>query len=103
MVIEINWTTHSLDDIENIADFISKDSEHFALIQIEKFFERVKILEKHPRIGRVVPEIDIENIRQLIEGNYRIIYRIVSQSRIDIITVHHSSKLLSNEPFERSD
>jgi mRNA-degrading endonuclease RelE of RelBE toxin-antitoxin system len=38
-----------------------------------------------------------ENIRELILGNYRIIYRIISEERIDILTVHHSAKLLRIE------
>ena len=98
-MVEIKWTFQSVDDIENIAEFISKDSERYAQIQIQRFFEAVEILETNPRLGRVVPEFNSEIIRELILGNYRIIYHIVSESLIDILTVHHSKRLLSNNPF----
>jgi toxin ParE1/3/4 len=49
--------------------------------------------------GKMVPEFLLPELRELIEGNYRIIYRIVSEERIDILTIHHSSRLLSNNPM----
>jgi len=99
MAVEIKWTIHALDDVENIAEFIALDSEHFASIQIEKFFLRTEILEEYPLSGRIVPEAGDTTIRELIEGNYRIIYRVVSESRIDILTIHQSQRLLSNNPL----
>jgi plasmid stabilization system protein ParE len=99
MAVEVNWTSLSLDDIEKIAGFIANDSQYYALLQTERFFERVKLLETQPEIGRIVPEIGSKSIRQLVEGNYRIIYRVISSSRIDILTVHHKSRLLSNNPL----
>jgi len=63
------------------------------------FFDRTEILKTHPKYGRIVPEINDEAIRELIQGNYRIIYRIVSRNHIDILTVHHSMRLLSNNPL----
>lgn len=98
MASEIKWTHQSIDDLVSISDFISKDSPYFAQVQTEKFFSRTEILERHPKSGRIVPELDDENIRELIEGSYRIIYRIISEERIDIIAVHHSSKLLKDIP-----
>ncbi|MDQ3021191.1 MAG: type II toxin-antitoxin system RelE/ParE family toxin [Bacteroidota bacterium] len=53
----------------------------------------------HPKAGRIVPELSDEKIRELIKGNYRIIYRIVNKKKVDIITVHHSKRLLSNNPL----
>ena len=98
MVVEVKWTTQALDDIENIAQFIAKDSEHYAIIQTERFFEKAKILETHPLAGHIVPEVKSGNIRQLVEGNYCIIYTIISKNRIDILTIHHGKRLLSNNP-----
>jgi plasmid stabilization system protein ParE len=99
MAVEIKWTIHALDDVENIAEFIALDSEQFASIQTEKFFLRTEILQNFPLSGRVVPEAGDTTIRELIEGNYRIIYRVVSERRIDILTVHQSQRLLSNNPL----
>lgn len=43
-------------------------------------------------IGTVVPEFDRNDLRQLIQGNYRIIYKVVDEKRVDILTVHHSAR-----------
>ncbi len=99
MATEVNWTPQSLEDIDNIASFIAKDSLHYAKIQTERFFEKVKVLEQHPEFGLIVPELGISTIRQISEGRYRIIYRIVSLQRIDILTIHNKSRLLSSNPL----
>ena len=49
-----------------------------------------------PKVGRIVPEKNDENIRELIEGNYRIIYEIRGEDRIEVLLVHHSSRPLGN-------
>ncbi len=96
MAVEIKWTQQSIEDLQHIAAFISKESPYYAQIQIEKFFEKTLILETYPKAGRVVPELATENIRELIEGNYRIIYRIVTNLQVDVLSVHHSSKILKD-------
>jgi plasmid stabilization system protein ParE len=46
-------------------------------------------------VGRKVPEIQDEKIREILEGNYRIVYRIVSENQIDILTIHHCARDLT--------
>jgi plasmid stabilization system protein ParE len=48
-----------------------------------------------PEIGRIVPEKNDRKIRELIEGNYRIIYQFESLDKVEILLVHHSSRPLS--------
>lgn len=96
-MVEVNWTAQALDDLKAIAIYISRDSKKYAILQIDRLFERADILQSQPRVGRVVPETNKPNIRELIEGNYRIIYRIVSSKRIDILTVYHSAQLLTKK------
>ena len=93
MVI-VQWTDQSINDIQNIAEFISKDSPKYARLQVNAFFKRCEILERFPHAGRIVPEAGNENIRELIVGAYRIIYHIKNEKSIDILSVHHSYKLL---------
>ncbi len=57
-------------------------------------FENINYLELHPKIGRVVPEVNIESLRELIVGNYRLVYQINS-SNIEILTIRHSAKPFS--------
>ena len=56
---------------------------------------RPDILKTFPQAGRTVPEKNDENVRELIEGNYRIIYEVVSADQISILTVYHSARDLT--------
>lgn len=49
-------------------------------------------------IGRIVPEINIENYREIIYGNYRIIYE-YNDKVVNILTVHHSARDLRKRGF----
>jgi plasmid stabilization system protein ParE len=44
-------------------------------------------LADYPRSGRVVPELGIQTIRELIVGSYRIIYRL-REDQVHLLTVH---------------
>jgi len=56
-------------------------------------FSKVEQLESSPEIGRIVPEINNNQFRELIYGNYRIIYRI-DKKQISILTVRHGKQIL---------
>ncbi len=97
-MVEVRWTKQAVQDIDKIAEFIAKDSAHYAKIQAQRFFNAVKVLEKQPKSGKIVPEKQDSSIREILIGNYRIIYKIISSTRVDILTVHHNKRLLSNNP-----
>lgn len=99
-MVEVNWTDQALKDIENVAEYIAKDSLKFAAIQVKIFFDRVKILADLPYSGKIVPEINKEKIRELNSGNYRIIYLIVNKHRIDILTIHNGYRLLRKKTIK---
>src|SRR6185312_4678973 len=100
-MVEVNWTKQAIKDIDNIAEFIAKDSEHYAKIQVQRFFNAAKVLENQPTSGKIVPERQDPLIREILIGNYRIIYKIVSEVKVDVITVHHNKRLLANNPHFR--
>ncbi|UOB19431.1 type II toxin-antitoxin system RelE/ParE family toxin [Abyssalbus ytuae] len=91
-MVQINWTVQSVNDLKSIADYISVDSVKYAKLQIIRIKTRTFILKSQSHAGKIVPEINKSNIRELIEGNYRIIYKIVSEQQVDILAVHHSSR-----------
>ncbi len=99
-MVRINWTKLSVEDLKSIAVYISRDSKKYAKIQVQRLKFRTQILKSQSRSGRVVPEIENPDIRELIEGNYRIIYKIVSKEQIDILTVYHSSRDLTRRSIE---
>lgn len=73
-MVTIIWTELAIDDLQSIHEYISKDSKIYADRLIEKIINRVDQLKEFPRSGRVVSEFNSEIIRELIEGNYRIVY-----------------------------
>jgi len=90
---QINWTLQALDDIGAICLFIARDAPSIAEVYAQKLFDAVDRLEMFPLSGRVVPEFEIEDIREVIFGNYRIIYQIQDEV-VNILTVHHAARLL---------
>ena len=85
------WTEPAVDDLQGIFDFISKDSEYYARIFISKLMDTTEKLIHLPEIGRMVPEYNRKDIRELIFQNYRIIYKI-EEKRILILTVIHGKR-----------
>ena len=97
-MVKIKWTDFAIENLNSIGDYIEKDSYFYAQRVVNYLFDSVSILEQNPRAGRKVPEFNDESIRELIRSNYRIVYKLISKNDIDIITVHHSARLLSNLP-----
>jgi addiction module RelE/StbE family toxin len=89
---KIVWTDLSVFDLKEIFDYISKDSKRYAENQVKRIKEKTSILKTRPKTGRVVPELEIKEIREIIEGNYRIVYRVLNDEVVEILTIHHSSR-----------
>ncbi|MEI7015030.1 type II toxin-antitoxin system RelE/ParE family toxin [Leptospira licerasiae] len=94
MAKEIIWSLRAKSDLQDIYDYIAKDSEIYALNVINKIIDVVENVPTFPLMGRVVPEFNIENLRERLSGNYRIVYRINNSQNIEIVTIHHSARLL---------
>ena len=75
-MVKVIWTKRALEDLKDIGDFISKDSFNFARLTLSKIVNMDILIANNPKIGRIVPEINDENIREIIKGNYRIIYQL---------------------------
>jgi toxin ParE1/3/4 len=91
-MVKLIWTDQAINDLGDIGDYIAENSEKYAKLTVKKLFERTDILKTFPKSGRIVPEKNEETVRELIEGNYRIIYEIVSPEQINILTVYHSAR-----------
>lgn len=89
---QVRWTSQAIEDIESIAQFISQDSVHYASLFVSDILAAVERLESFPKIGRVVPEINDSAIREIILGDYRIVYRF-KKDVAEILTVFHGGKL----------
>ncbi|MDP2721749.1 MAG: type II toxin-antitoxin system RelE/ParE family toxin [Bacteroidales bacterium] len=94
-MVRVNWTFQAKDDLKSIAEYISRDSKRYAKRQVLRIRNKTCLLKSQTHLGKIVSEIDRENIRELIEGRYRIIYKIVSRNQIDILTIHHTARDLT--------
>lgn len=90
---EVRWTPQAAEDLEAIADFIAVDSPHYASLFAIDVLSAVERLQAFPRSGRVVPEVQASDIREIVLGSYRIVYRIRADL-VEILTVWHGSRLL---------
>lgn len=92
---ELIWSERALSDLENIYDYIAEDSELYAIYTIQNIFKTAERLQMFPESGRHLPEFPDFPHRELILGNYRIIYRYdAEQNAVKVITVVHGSRLL---------
>ena len=94
MAIEVRWSPEAYDDIEMIADYISRDSVNYASSVVKTILGKTRNLELFPKSGRVVPEFENEFIRETFAYHYRIIYEIKSQDVVLILTIVHGNREL---------
>ena len=91
---EIDWSILAKTDLQDIYDYISKDSARYALRMIDRIVSKAEILNLQPKVGKVVKEFDDNNLRELLEGNYRIIYYVDFEQKVFIVRVFHGARLL---------
>ena len=91
--MRIIWSPLAVDRASEIADYIAQDKPSAAEKWIDTVFSKVERLKSSPEIGRVVSEINDGQFRELIYGNYRIIYRIETK-QISILTIRHGRQIL---------
>ena len=101
------WTGPAKRDLRQIHDYIAKDSKYYAKKVAAELRESTEKLASHPMLGRVVPECEDENVRELFLYSYRIIYHVVARSVRVLAVVHQKqdipssrSELLPKEPKE---
>ena len=85
MVRKIKWTIRALDDLHDIHEFIAKDSKRYAQIQIENIQNAVSNLLSFPMIGHKIPELPHLQYREILVGNYRVVYRL--ENKHDLVIV----------------
>ncbi len=94
--MRVLWTENAIDHLANIYEYIAFNSPTYARHMIDRITRRTEQIAEHNLSGRKVPEYDAEDIRELIEKPYRIIYRI-KPDQIDIIAVIHGARLMPEE------
>ena len=94
------WSPLALDRALEAKAYIAANNPDAAEKWASGLVSLVAKLKRHPKIGRVVPEIGLQEYREIIYGNYRVVYRL-SANVISILTVRHYRRLLDPAELER--
>ncbi len=97
--MKIVWSPLAVERASEIGGYITLDKPSAADKWINAVFSKVGQLASSPEIGRIVPEIKNDRFRELIYGNYRIIYRI-ERKQISILTIRHGKQILPMKDIE---
>lgn len=95
MAYQIKWSPRSASNLEEICDYIAKDSEYYARLFAKRIIAVIKDIPKFPKAGRVVPEYKDENLREKIYQNYRIVYRL-KKDIVEIVAICHGARPLKD-------
>ena len=72
---ELLWSPRSVADLEEIRAFIDVDSPAWADLTVRRLVAAVERLREFPDSGRMVPERQLPDLREIVSGKYRIVYR----------------------------
>ncbi|BCU13540.1 MULTISPECIES: type II toxin-antitoxin system RelE/ParE family toxin [Microcystis] len=93
--MKVFWTETAVNHLSAIYNYISQNSPQYAQRLVERLTRRSEQIANFPFSGRLVPEFETEQIREVIEGSYRIIYYIKPE-QIDVIAVLHAARNIEN-------
>lgn len=89
--VKVVWAPSALKDVDAIAQYIKKDSIDQAALFVARIIEMTDRLENFPESGRMIPEINSEDCREMIYGAYRIMYRL-SKTSVWITGIVHGAR-----------
>jgi toxin ParE1/3/4 len=89
---EVIFSARAIRDIESIYAYIAKDSERYAQGQVRRIFNASDLIAAYPRAGKMVREIGHPALREVVVGNYRIIYHLENDDRAEILVVFHAKR-----------
>jgi toxin ParE1/3/4 len=90
---ELSWSPEAIEDVEQVATYIERDSAWYAQAVVTRFFAAAESLREHPERGRVVPELRDASVRECFVYSYRLIYK-VSSGNILVVAIAHGHRLL---------
>lgn len=85
----VRWTAPAKLDLKDIYDYIAKDSKYYAQKISKDIVAKSEILKHFPKLGRVSPEIDDPNVREILVYSYRLIYEVLPNS-VQVLALIHS-------------
>ncbi len=91
--MKVVWTEEAQAHLDGIYQYIARDAPLYAKRVVDKLTRRSEQLIQHPQSGRIVPEYEDQQLRELIVFPYRLVYR-TGRDRLDIIAIFHGAQKL---------
>ncbi len=88
--MKVHWTDTAEGHLDAIYTYIAQDSPEYAKRMVDRLTRRSQQIAEFPFSGRSVPEYDVDQIREVIEGSFLIIYHIKAD-QIDVLAVIHGA------------
>jgi toxin ParE1/3/4 len=98
--MSIVWSRQARRDLRAIHDFIARDSEHYADLQISRIIERVEYISKMPTLGHRVHEYPELDLRETHQGSYRIIYA-HENTELRVVTIIHMKQQMKSRRLSK--
>jgi plasmid stabilization system protein ParE len=102
----VKWTRHARTQLRGILDYIARDSRYYARRVADALVARTEGLDEAPGMGRLVPELNLDTVRELPEYSWRILYEIrdeASPAHIEILAVIHKRRDLQANEIMRGE
>lgn len=96
----IVWTAPARDDLHLVHQYIARDSKLYAARVVEDIADKVEVLRELPCLGRKVPELNEDAVRELSVYSYRILYEI-KPAQIEVLAVIHKRRDLQPDEIPR--
>lgn len=91
---QVIWSNSAIDDLQRLREYYEPLSLRFSNKLIDQLINRTRSLATSPQSGRVVPEFADKTIREVLSGDYRIVYRYKQPDKVEIARTFHSAQLL---------
>lgn len=91
-MVKIRWSDDAIADFEAIIRYLAHDAPDYAQFFMDELFDKLELLKEFPRMGHQVGESDDPNDKEVHCENYRIIYQLLDEKTIKIITIVHGSR-----------
>jgi plasmid stabilization system protein ParE len=101
MAWKVTWTESAWIDLEEVADYIGKDSPHYAGAFVREVRDAARSLGYLAERGRTVPEFNDPSIRELFVRSYRLIYQVTGQTVYIVGFIHGARDLVALWESER--
>ena len=100
--MKVLWTHTALGHLTDIYEYVARDSRRYAQRMVDRITARSKQIASFPESAPVVGEYADPTVREVLEGPYRLIYRI-GQEAVVVLAVIHGARPLPQEPSEADD